>query len=151
MHAACDYEFSRAAWGWTWEMQTLIIKVALHLCSVATPWVVARQVPLSMGFSKQEYWTGSPCSPPGPLPDPGVDSASLVSAKAAGRCFTTWTTWEPTLYLLWGWYFPQLCSVFFFVVCACLCFLLFFNFYFINVTSFKMLGIQKLAQCSKWN
>ena len=70
-------------------MQTLINKVALHLCSVATPWVVARQVSLSMGFSKQEYRNGLPCSPPGDLPGPGTESASLVSPPAAGRCFTT--------------------------------------------------------------
>ena len=36
-----------------------------------TPWTVAHQAPLSMGFSRQEYWTGLPFSPPGDLPDPG--------------------------------------------------------------------------------
>ena len=37
-----------------------------------TPWTVARQASLSMGFSKQEYWSGLPFPPPGDLPDPGI-------------------------------------------------------------------------------
>ena len=45
----------------------------------ATPWTVAHQVPLSMGFSRQEYWSGLPCPPPGGLPDPGILPASPVS------------------------------------------------------------------------
>ena len=42
----------------------------------ATPWTVARQAPLSMGFSTQEYWSGLPCLPPGDLPDPGTEPVS---------------------------------------------------------------------------
>ena len=38
----------------------------------ATPWTVAHQTPLSMGFSRQEYWSGLPCPPPGDLPNPGL-------------------------------------------------------------------------------
>ena len=53
-----------------------------------TLWTVARQAPLSMGFSRQEDWKGLPCSPPGDLPDPGIECASLVSPKLAGRFFT---------------------------------------------------------------
>ena len=45
----------------------------------ATLWTVAPQAPLSMGFSRQEYWSGSPCSLPGDLPDLGVEPTSLVS------------------------------------------------------------------------
>ena len=37
-----------------------------------TPWAVARQAPLSMGFSRQEYWRGLPFPPPGDIPDPGI-------------------------------------------------------------------------------
>ena len=37
-----------------------------------TPWTVAHQTPLSMGFSRQEYWSGLPCPPPGGLPNPGI-------------------------------------------------------------------------------
>ena len=38
-----------------------------------TPWTVGHQAPLSMGFSRQEYWSGLPCPPPGDLPYPGPD------------------------------------------------------------------------------
>ena len=41
-----------------------------------TLWIVACQAPLPMGFSRQEYWSGLPCPPPGDLPDPGIKSAS---------------------------------------------------------------------------
>ena len=44
-----------------------------------TPWTVARQAPLSMGFSRQEYWSGLPCPPPGDLPHPGTKLVSRVS------------------------------------------------------------------------
>ena len=44
-----------------------------------TPWTVAHQA-LSMGFSRQEYWSGLPCTPPGDLPDPGVKPTSLMSS-----------------------------------------------------------------------
>ena len=45
----------------------------------ATPWTVACQVPLFIGFSRQEYWSGLPCAPPGDLPNPGIKPASPVS------------------------------------------------------------------------
>ena len=44
-----------------------------------TPWTVAPQSPLSMGFSRQEYWNGFPCPPPGDLPDPCIEPESLTS------------------------------------------------------------------------
>ena len=60
----------------------------------ATLWTVARQAPLSMGFSRQEYWSGLPCLPPGDLPNPGMEPLPLTSPALAGRFFTTSTTWE---------------------------------------------------------
>ena len=45
----------------------------------ATPWTVARQAPLSMGFSRPEYWSGLPCPPPGDLPDSGMEPVSPVA------------------------------------------------------------------------
>ena len=54
-----------------------------------TPWTVARQAFLSMGFSRQEYWSGLPCHPLGDLPDPGTKSVPLTSPALAGRVFTT--------------------------------------------------------------
>ena len=60
----------------------------------ATPWTVAHQAPLSLGFSRQEHWSGLPRSPPGALPDPGIEPTSLVSPALAGQLFTTSATWE---------------------------------------------------------
>ena len=43
-----------------------------------TLWTLARQAPLSIGFSRQEYWSGLPFPSPGDLPDPGIEHGSLV-------------------------------------------------------------------------
>ena len=51
-----------------------------------TPWTVACQAPLSMGFSQQEYWSGVPFPSPGDLPDPRTEP---TSPALAGRFFTT--------------------------------------------------------------
>ena len=50
-----------------------------HVRLFATPWTVAHQVLLSMGFSRQEYWSGLPCPLPGALPDPGIELVSPVA------------------------------------------------------------------------
>ena len=66
------------------------VRVLSHFCHVrlsATPWTVARQASLSMGFSRQEYRSGLPCPPPGHLPDPGTESVSLRSPALADRFF----------------------------------------------------------------
>ena len=47
-----------------------------------------------MGFSRQEYWSGLPCPPPGDLPNPGVKPRSLTSTALVGRFFITSTPWE---------------------------------------------------------
>jgi len=52
-----------------------------------TPWTVAHQAPLSMKFSRQEYWRGLSFPPPGDLPDPEIKPASLASPALAGRLF----------------------------------------------------------------
>ena len=63
-----------------------------------TPWTVAHQVPLSIGFSRQEYWSGLPHLPSEDLHDPGIEPESLMSPASAGGFFTTSATWEePTL------------------------------------------------------
>ena len=46
------------------------------------------------GFSRQEYWCGLPCSPPGDLPDPGIEPTSLMSPALEARFFTPSTAWE---------------------------------------------------------
>ena len=55
---------------------------------------VACQAPLSMEFSRQEYWSGLPFSPPGDLPDPGIRPRSPASPVLAGGFFTHCTIWE---------------------------------------------------------
>ena len=66
-----------------------------------TPWTVAHQAPLSMGFFRQEHWSGFPCPPPGDLPDPGMEpvllcllhwqvgSLPLMSPGKLGHCIIT--------------------------------------------------------------
>ena len=54
-----------------------------------TPWTVAHQAPPSLGFFRQEYWSGLPFHPPGDLPDPGIEPASFMSPALAGGSFTT--------------------------------------------------------------
>ena len=64
----------------------------------AIPWTVALQAPLSMGFSRQEYWSGLPFLLPGDLSDPGIQPASLASPALAGGFFFSTTEppiWEP--------------------------------------------------------
>ena len=60
-----------------------------HVQLFAALWIVANQAPLSVGFSKQEYWIGLPFLTPGDLPDPGIEPTALVSATLAGGFFTT--------------------------------------------------------------
>ena len=55
----------------------------------AIPWTVAHQVPLSMEFSRQEYWSGLPFPPLGYLPHPGIEPMSPVSPAVADGFFTT--------------------------------------------------------------
>ena len=68
----------------SYSVTALKILLLLFSCSIvpnsyATPWTVARQAPLSMGFPGQEYWSGLPFPTPGDLPHPGIKPASPVS------------------------------------------------------------------------
>ena len=62
-----------------------------------TLWSVARRAPLSMGFSRQDNWSGLPCSPPGDLPDPGIKPTALMFPALVVRFFTTGATWDALL------------------------------------------------------
>ena len=68
-----------------------------HVRLCATLWTVDLQAPLSVGFSRQEYWSGLPYHPSGDLPNPRMKSTSLTSPALAGRFFTTSTTQEALL------------------------------------------------------
>ena len=82
-------------WGWEWVIETMAVcPPAQSLCRVwlsETPrtaaWVC--QAPPTMGFSRQEYWSGLPFPSPGDLPDPGIEPTSPVASALAGGFFTT--------------------------------------------------------------
>ena len=59
-----------------------------------TLWTVAHQAPLTLEFSRQEYWRGLPCLTPGDLSDPGIKLGSLRSPSLAGVFFTARAAWE---------------------------------------------------------
>ena len=69
--------------------------VLSHVQLFATLWTVARQAPLPMEFSRQEYWTGLPFPTPGDLPHPGTDPSCLVSPALVGIFFTAEPTGKP--------------------------------------------------------
>ena len=102
---------------WPWNLshcripchQEPCIQYILHACVLShfswfqlfvTLWTVARQAPLSIRVSRQEFWSGSPRPPPGDLPKPGIEPPSYVSCIGRGL-FTASDTWEaPSLYYL---------------------------------------------------
>ena len=77
-----------------------------HLRLFVTLWTVAHQAPLSMGFSREVYWSGLSCPPPGDHSDPGIEMEFPMSPTLAGRFSTTSATWKARLqlsnsYLIW--------------------------------------------------
>ena len=65
-----------------------------------TPWIVAHQASLAIGFPKQEYWSGLPFPSPGDLPDPGIKPESPASSALMGRFFTTEPPGKPVFSLI---------------------------------------------------
>ena len=92
-------------WLWSWchgpELASVRAQSLQSCLTLATLWTVARQDPLSMGFSQQEHWSGLPCPPPGDLPNPGIEPTSFPSTTLTGGSFTTSATCEarPWAYL----------------------------------------------------
>ena len=84
------------------SVMCVLFKSLSHVQFFAIHWAAAHQTPLSMEFSRQKYWSGLLCPPPGHLPNPGMETASLKSPTLAGRFFTTSATWEalPMLYIM---------------------------------------------------
>ena len=64
----------------------------------ATPWTVAHQAPLSMAFFRQDYWSGLPCSPPGYLPNPGIETMLLMFPALAGSSLPLAPPGKPKLW-----------------------------------------------------
>ena len=71
---------------WVIPTHECMLSCISRVCLFATPWTLARQAPLFREFSRQQYWSGLPCPPPGDLPNPGIKSTSLMS-PALGVCF----------------------------------------------------------------
>ena len=79
------------------------VQLLSHARLFVISWTVARQAPLSVGFSRQKYWSGLPCPSPGDLPDPGIEPASPESSASTGGLFTTvppGKPWKPQRGLL---------------------------------------------------
>ena len=75
-------------------VQHIVVQSLNRVRLFGTPWTVAHQAPLSMRFSRQEYWSGLPCPPPGDLPNPVIDPESPV---LAGGFFTAEPPGKPHL------------------------------------------------------
>ena len=80
-------------------MHVCMLSCFSHVQLVATQLAAARQAPLSMGLSKQEYWSGLPCPPPGDRPNSGIETETLMSPALASRFFTTSATREAPIFL----------------------------------------------------
>ena len=73
-------------------MKGVCVYVFSHVQLFVTPWTTACQAPLSMEFSKQDYWSGLPHPLSGDLPDPGIKPEYLVSPTLADEFFTASAT-----------------------------------------------------------
>ena len=71
--------------------------VAKSCQDLETPWTGVHQTPLSMEFSRQEYWSGLPFPSSGDLPNPGIEPTSAMSPALAGELFATSVPWEEAL------------------------------------------------------
>ncbi|CAM9214564.1 unnamed protein product, partial [Rangifer tarandus platyrhynchus] len=72
-----------------------VLSLLIRVQPFVTPWAVSSQAPLSMGFSRQEYWSGSPCPPPGDLPDLGIKPTSPASPASQADPFPAEPPGEP--------------------------------------------------------
>ena len=77
---------------WDNRIQISESEVAQLCPTLCDPWTVARRAPLSMDFSRQEYWSGLPFSSSGDLPDSGIEPMSRKSPALASGFFTASTT-----------------------------------------------------------
>ena len=95
-HSARGALFS-ALWWPKWEAHACVLS---HAWFFVTPWTVVGQAPLSIRFSRQEYWSGLPFPPPGALPDPGTKPVSPAFPALIDWFFTTEPPgkpkWNPT-------------------------------------------------------
>ena len=77
-----------------------VLQPCSHVRLFATLWTVAHQVAPSMEFSRQEYWSGLPCSPLGDLPNPGIETESLMPPALQANSLPTESSGKPSLGIL---------------------------------------------------
>ena len=102
MEKKCWFQdkFTKTQYYWMENVCVYVCVCACTLCRFsrvwlfATTWTVACQAPVSMGFSRQEYWNGLPFPPQGNLLDPGIEPKCLKFRALAGKIFTTSAFWE---------------------------------------------------------
>ena len=94
-HAAV-HEIAKSQTQWASEQQQSVCMLSCfsRVQLFAAVWIVALQAPVSMGFSRREYWSELPCPPPGDLPSLRTEPMSIMSPALAGGFFTMSTTWE---------------------------------------------------------
>ena len=106
------------------------LQSCLTLCD---PTDSSHQAPLSIRFSRKDYWNGLPCPPLGNLPNLGIEHASLAPPALAGRFFTTSTTWEAPLK-------PGTWAIFMHITCFCI--LVFLS---MNAKSISFIVLSRIA------
>ena len=91
---------------YTWN-KCVCMQLLIYVRLFVTPWGIAYQAPLSMGFSRQEYWSVLPCLPPWDLPTQESNPSLLCLLPLAGGFFTHWAIWEAHFrvydYLIYSW------------------------------------------------
>ena len=95
LYAVSKNRTGKSLWlrSWTSYCQ-VVVKSLSHVQLFVIPWTVVYQASLSMGFSRQKYWSGLPFPSPGDLPAPGIEPRSPASQADALRCFILWATRE---------------------------------------------------------
>ena len=91
-HTSINRSDTWALWRWVCHAR-MCAPPCSRVWLFETPWTVAHQDPLSMEFSRQEYWSGLPFPTPGDLPNPRIEPTSFVPPALAGRIFNSCTTW----------------------------------------------------------
>ena len=101
VHWACARVLSQ---GMVVNVNLCMIRCFSRVWLFVTSWTIAHQAPLSMGFSKQEYWSELPCPTPGDLPDPRIKLTSPTSPALQSDSLPTEASGKPCIYLNWRYF-----------------------------------------------
>ena len=127
---------------WSFSVLTVVVDACIGAKALSRVqlWTVVCQAPLSMGFSRWEYWSGLLCPPTGHLPDPGIDPRFLTSPALAGRFFTTGGKES-----LWLWIYKL---KYWYMINSYIWYLPYVSIYKIVC---HLLHISKMRSCNKYN